>query len=229
MRKSVLGLSCLTSLMAWQVYADNTSIHVHGSISPPTCQVNLQGLTQLDWGNISIFTLKENDYTTLPKKNITMQVDCHNLAVTRMAFWIADTNPGEVMIGRNTDGRINHANRASAFNMGVDPYTHKPIGNYTIQPTSLMVDGRRSFAVGYTVGGDHLNTVFNNSKPYFVGAYNQGEDWTIWDTSRAKPESGSVFTINFAVEPQLNKVINLTSADAISWKNGVAQFNVRYF
>ncbi|MHB2094958.1 DUF1120 domain-containing protein [Pantoea dispersa] len=201
-------------------------INVHGAISPNACTASIIGGDSLDWATTQHENLKQHDFNTLPKKQVTLQVSCPS--AQSVAFWATDPNENSALEGMNTSGKVGHTDKLRVFGLGLDPVTQNKIGNFTLSPVSSTVDGvTNSTSAGYQVSGSHNNSIFSRilSSQW---SYSKAEDWTPWDEAANKPAVGKSISWLLDIEPQLNKGELISNAQKIEWQ-GTAQVNVRYF
>ncbi|WON77968.1 DUF1120 domain-containing protein [Serratia sp. UGAL515B_01] len=223
--KKIIWITALV-VCSTQAMAASLTLNVHGIISPPACVADVEGGADLDWGVIHHTELGSN-YTTLEAKPVTLSINCPADANTHVAFWVVDGVTEKAMSGTNTNGMTNHADINRDFSIGTDPNTSNPIGNYTLNPVEESIDGNPQTSFGFAGGGSHSTTSFLHVKMSQF-AYDKIEDWTFWDDKKNMPAVGNSFKMKFNVEPQINKISNLSVVNQINWK-GTAQFNIRYF
>lgn len=221
---SVAGFAALAPFIAHAA----SEINVKGIITPSACTVNVPTGNDLDWGEITWDSLSKTDFTTLPAKTARIDINCPEGTTTKTAMWIVDADPTSAMLGKNSAGRIDHADSGRIFGIGFDPVTKKKIGNFVLKPVSTIVDGATNTAsFGYNRdAANHMSTP--SSRALMSNwAYYTKEEWSPLDATD-KPASGNSFTWNFEVEPQINIASQISANTQVPW-NGTAQVNVRYY
>ncbi|WP_159378405.1 DUF1120 domain-containing protein [Pantoea dispersa] len=201
-------------------------INVHGAIAPNACTASVIGGDSLDWATTQHENLKQKDFNTLPKKQVTLHVSCPS--AQSVAFWATDPNENSAMVGRNTSTQVGHADNLRIFGLGMDPVTRNKLGNFTISSVSSTVDGvTNATSFGYRNSGSHNSTNFSRAQNS-AWSYNKTEDWTPWDEGANRPAAGKSISWLLDIEPQLNKGDLISNAQKTEWQ-GTAQINVRYF
>jgi len=205
----------------------NPTINVSGKIAPPACSASIVGGESLDWGSVSHNSLSENEFTVLPAKQATLQVQCEQGLTTHIAFWAVDSNPGSAIAGKNVNGIGSNGNDSNRiFGIGKDPVTGKNIGNFTLAGKTSSYDGTvNDKKYGWTGGSGHNSTAFSSQNMGW--GYKFSEDWTVID-DKDKAVAANLFTFTFDVVPQINKKSQITNAQEVPFACK-AQFFVRYF
>lgn len=223
----VLFFSALA--LSFNAQAQVIDVSVNGKTKPPGCKASIGG-AGLSWGDISWASLSPTQMTTLPRKPITLQVQCPAGTKIRSAFWATDPKAASAQTGPDTPSANHAANHEDArriFGLGMDPVTGQKLGNFAMISTGSSFDGTQQNAqLGFAGSGDHTATAFAATD---IGwAIPKDEDWTVWDSTANAPAAASMFTFSFDVEPQLNTANKITATQEVEF-SGLAQFNVRYF
>ncbi|MCF5657023.1 DUF1120 domain-containing protein [Pseudomonas poae] len=221
---SIAGFATLAPFIAHAA----SDINVKGVITPSACTVNIPTGNDLDWGEIPWDSLNKTDFTTLTAKPATIVINCPEGTTTKTAMWIVDADPSSALVGKNSAGRTDHGDSGRIFGIGIDPVTKNKIGNFVLKPVSTTVDGVTN-TTNFGYNRDAANHMSTPSSRALMSnwAYYTAEEWSPLDASN-NPASGTSFTWNFEVEPQINKASQINATTQVPW-NGTAQVNVRYY
>ncbi|MFU9135858.1 DUF1120 domain-containing protein [Erwinia tasmaniensis] len=224
---ALAGITCTT----FNALADQAGdIHVHGKITLAGCSASVTSGQDLDYGSVPWSSLSNSTVTTLDAKDATLAISCTD-AKQAAAFYITDTREGTAANGVNAPLQnggtniIGHSDKTYTFGLGNDS-GNNPIGNYTITPTAVTVDGKSYNNYGFLKDTSHISTNFNVVNPLNKWSYRKTEDWTATDGKKVITGNDYVWTL--AVQPQISPQKNLAMSGEIPF-DGVAKINVRYW
>ncbi|MFL9922861.1 DUF1120 domain-containing protein [Herbaspirillum lusitanum] len=110
--------------------ADTAELKVKGVIRPASCAPSFTGGGVVDYGVIPASTLKAGQFTTLPTKDVTMNITCD--ATTKVAFKAVDNRQSSVISGLM---------QYPEENFGLGAVGGKNTGGYSIRMTQPTGDG----------------------------------------------------------------------------------------
>lgn len=151
--------------------ADTAELKVKGVIRPASCAPSFSGGGVVDYGVIPASTLKAGQFTTLPTKDVTMNITCD--AATKVAFKTIDNRQSSVV-----DGLMKYP----SDNFGLGIVGGKKTGGYTISMTKPTGDGADLTFIASGDNGKNWGAALNVTKTHMFsfgptnnapGAYKQ--------------------------------------------------------
>ncbi|CAI1794630.1 Protein of uncharacterised function (DUF1120) [Serratia proteamaculans] len=156
MKKTLLAttLATITLISASSAFAaDTVDLNVGGTIAATACTPTLSGGGTIDFGDIKTDTLKQDDYTALPEKQIDITITCDGF--TKIALHAINNRIGSMGAGGSggdtTGNPVSKSPDKTTDVVGLGMDGNTKIGSYSLamKNTYVSADGSSSNVLSF--------------------------------------------------------------------------------
>lgn len=231
--KSAILLYTMFAALAASVSAraaDTAELQVKGTIRPAACILTLGAGGTVDYGYITNAQLSASAATVLPRKTVSLTINCPNGAA-KVGVTLTDNRKDSVVSGIVRNMNFNGASPSDYQAFGLGTVNGKKLGAYVVQIDAVTKDPQS----GASAGGYAVTRSFNGGTTWHmpqvtVPSFFDAGEIKAWSTNTASPSPSAVTSVNttLTVQAVLEKIGNLPTGNNIPL-DGSATLEMRYF